>query len=56
MYFGGGITIKELTEQSDSHRDTVSSHLGRVRKYLKAEEERAQIAIDDRLKSAGIIA
>lgn len=55
MYFGSSLTITELADRCDIARNTAGAHFGRVRKLLKEEEGRAHIAIDERLRSAGMI-
>lgn len=55
MFFGSSMTVSRLAHLCGVTRNTVGAHFARVRKLLKEEEGRAQIAIDERLRAAGII-
>lgn len=55
MFFGSSLTVTALADKCDVARNTAGAHFGKVRKLLKDEESRAQIAVEDRLRAAGMV-
>lgn len=55
IFFGKSLAVAALADDCGIARNTASAHLSRVRKRLKEDEHHAQVAIDDRLRQAGIL-
>ncbi len=54
-YFGQRIKLGELADYCKVHRDTASDHAHKIITMLKVEEKAAYNAIDERLRSVGMI-
>lgn len=48
-------TIEEIASRYEINRKTAEAHYGKVSKYLRATEAAAEAAIDDRLRTVGMV-